>query len=332
MQKNVRYIAIHVKKDYFSQSSKVSTSILFNIMQNTIADGFKGEKAIITPYSIRNYQAQNEITKQLYVTHIGYYPDAKYHYRERENGTNENIFIYCDKGKGWIEYGDERFSIFENQFFIMPANEKHAYGADAKDAWSIYWFHFKGDNIEMFRSIIGKAISIDESDKSRQRDRIQLFDEMFQNLEMGYNPDNLEYITFCLMHFLASLKYIPQYREIKKVKENDFIQKSIVFMKENLENKLSLSDIANAVGYSPSHLNTLFVQRTSFSPVEYYNQLKIQRACSYLQFTELKIKEIAFRLNYYDPFHFSKAFHKEMGITPKEYRKRYQERFEPEQK
>lgn len=55
----------------------------------------------------------------------------------------------------------------------------------------------------------------------------------------------------------------------------------------------------------------------------YYNQLKIQRSCSYLQFSDLKIKEIAFRLGCYDPFHFSKAFLKEMNITPKEYRKRY---------
>ena len=299
-------------------------------MENSIAEGFKGEKAIITPYNVRNYQSQNNITKQLYISHIGYYPDANYHYRERENGTPENIFIYCDKGKGWVEYNEERFILTENQFFILPANEKHAYGADRKNPWSIYWFHFNGDNVSMFSSIIGKMISIDESDKSRQRDRIQLFDEIFQNFEMGYNPDNLEYITFCLMHFMASLKYVSQYREIKKVKENDIIQKSILFMKENLENKILLGDIADAVGYSSSHLNALFVQRTSFSPIEYYSQLKIQRACTYLQFSNLKIKEIAFRLGYYDPFHFSKAFHKEMEITPKEYRKRYQERYKPE--
>jgi AraC-like DNA-binding protein len=37
----------------------------------------------------------------------------------------------------------------------------------------------------------------------------------------------------------------------------------------------------------------------------------------------LKIKEIAFRLGYFDPFHFSKAFHAEMEITPAEYRKHY---------
>lgn len=94
-------------------------------------------------------------------------------------------------------------------------------------------------------------------------------------------------------------------------------------MKENLENKVCLEDIAKSVNYSGSHFSALFAERTSYSPMEYYNQLKIQRACSYLQFSDLKIKEIAFRLGYYDPFHFSKAFNKEMEITPREYRKRY---------
>jgi len=290
-----------------------------------IADGFKGEKAIVTPYNVRTHQEKNPITKQLYVTHIGYYPDAKFHYRVRENGADQYIFIYCVKGKGWIVYNNERYILTENHFFILPRNEYHEYGSDLHNPWSIYWIHFKGENAGLFRQIIGKHINIELADNSRIRDRIQLFEEIYQNLEMGYNPDNLEYITFCLMHFLASLKYIPQYREIKTVKETDVIQKSIVFMKEHLEEKIILNDIANAVGYSASHLNTLFMQRTLISPIAYFNQLKIQRACSYLQFSKLKIKEIAFRLNYYDPFHFTKAFVKEMEITPKEYRKRYQD-------
>ena len=54
--------------------------------------------------------------------------------------------------------------------------------------------------------------------------------------------------------------------------------------------------------------------------MEYYHQLKIQRACSYLQFSDMQIQEIAYLLGYYDPFHFSNAFKQVMEITPKEYR------------
>ena len=248
-----------------------------------VAEGFKGEKAIVTPYNIRNLQRENNITKQLFVSHIGYYPHAENHFREREKGTNENVFIYCESGCGWVSYKGEKYILTKNQAFILPANEQHAYGADEVNPWSIYWLHFCGEGVAMFSSIIGKTISLEESDKSRYDDRFQLFEEMYQNLEMGYSPENLEYVSFCLMHFLASLKYINQFREIKKVRETDFVQKSISFMKENMENKITLEDIAQHVGYSASHFSALFSERTSYAPMEYYNQLKIQRACSFLQ-------------------------------------------------
>jgi AraC-like DNA-binding protein len=288
-----------------------------------IAEGFKGEKAIVTPYNIRNYQAGNPVTRQLYVTHIGYYPKAKNHFRERANGTPEYIFIYCEEGAGWVEYRGERHPLGAHQTFILPAHEAHAYGSGRLHPWSIYWLHFKGENVALFSSIIGRLIDLADSYKSRYKDRFLLFEEMYQNLEMGYSPENLEYVSFCLMHFLASIKYLNQYREIKNVKETDVIQKSILFMKEHLESKLTLKEVADHCGYSVSRFTTLFIEKTSYSPIVYYNQLKIQRACSYIQFSDLQLKEIAFRLGYYDPYHFSKAFKQEMGITPREYRKGY---------
>ncbi|WP_414692990.1 helix-turn-helix domain-containing protein [Parapedobacter sp.] len=59
-----------------------------------------------------------------------------------------------------------------------------------------------------------------------------------------------------------------------------------------------------------------------------HRQLRLSRhqslaSCSLLQFSDLKIKEIAFKLGYYDAFHFSKSFVHEMGISPREYRTRY---------
>jgi AraC-like DNA-binding protein len=156
---------------------------------------------------------------------------------------------------------------------------------------------------------------------ARGDDRFLLFEEMYRNLTMGYNTENMEYVSFCLLYFLASIKYLNQYREINNVKSTDTVQKSILYMRDNLENKITLQNIAGHVGYSVSRFSSLFISKTLYSPMDYYLQLKVQRACSYLQFSDLTIKEISFRLGYYDPFHFSKAFKQEMGVTPKEYRK-----------
>lgn len=299
--------------------------VMENIMDKNKSDGFKGEKAIITPYVIRDAQSVNPITRQLYVTHIGYYPNARNHYRARQDGAPEHVLIYCEKGSGWIDYHNERFHLQQHQAFIIPAEHRHAYGADIEHPWSIYWLHFKGDNTAMFSGMFGKVLSISDTSTNRFTDRIQLFEEIYKNLEMGYSQENMEYITFCAMYFLASFKYMPQFQEINKFERDDVIQNCIYYMRDNVESKISLKDIADSVGYSASHLNALFVQGTSFSPIEYYNQLKIQRVCYYLQFSDLKIKQIAFILGFYDPFHLSKAFLKEMGLSPREYRRRYNE-------
>ena len=227
------------------------------------------------------------------------------------------------RGQGWIEYNDAIYKLDNNQVFILPADQKHAYGASNTNPWTIYWFHFCGENSSMFNSIIGKVVQVNDSNSERFDDRLQLFEEMYKNFETGCHLENLEYVSFCLMYFMSSLKYIDQFCDInRKGKELDVIQKSIMFMREHLEEKITLEDIACHIGYSMDHFGKLFLKKTTLSPMEYYRYLKIQRSCYYLhEYSDMKIKEISYRLGYSDAFHFSRAFKQEMEMTPKEYRR-----------
>ena len=287
-----------------------------------MAEGFKGERAIVLPYSIRNFQTNNEITKSLYITHIGYYPNAKNHFRKRSQGALEDILIYCKKGKGTITIQNEQFKLIENQILIIPANKPHSYESDSADPWSIYWIHFKGTKSEVYSPATEKIITLNDIKISN---RLELFEEMYQNLEMGFYADNLEYSSVCFKHFLSSIKYIDQFITTKSINKSNLetIPMSIVYMRDNLTNKLNLNQIAKHVGYSDSYFRNLFLEKTSFTPIEYLNKLKIQKSCSLLQFSTMKISEIAYFLCYYDPYHFSKSFRKEMEISPREYRKKY---------
>ncbi|WP_026714921.1 AraC family transcriptional regulator [Flavobacterium daejeonense] len=287
-----------------------------------IADGFKDERAIVLPYSIRNFQTNNELTKSLYVTHIGYYPNAKNHFRKRSKGALENILIYCEKGIGTVTIDERQFKLTENQILIIPANKPHSYESDTNDPWSIYWIHFRGTKSDIYSPEMEKIISLNDV---RIANRLELFEEIYQNLEMGFYADNLEYSSICLKHFLSSIKYTDQF--IRSKSENmsdlDTVPMSIIYMRDNLTNKLTLTQIAKHVGYSDSYFRNLFLEKTSFTPIEYLNKLKIQKSCSLLQFSNMKINEIAYYLGYYDPYHFSKSFSKEMEISPREYRKKY---------
>lgn len=102
-------------------------------------DGFKGQRLIVIPESIRRILIENPITNSLYLSDIGYYPKASMHYCERRRGTPEDILIYCVDGEGWIEADNRSFHLTANQFFIIPAGMPHKYGADNANPWSIFW-------------------------------------------------------------------------------------------------------------------------------------------------------------------------------------------------
>src|SRR6185312_8335932 len=108
-------------------------------------EGFQGQKAIVIPKRILSAQCEkNEIMAPLYITDIGYYPKARFHYRERPHGADQHILIYCLEGKGTVRISKPVYSIQSGDFLIIPNHTPHQYAANENDPWTIYWIHFKG--------------------------------------------------------------------------------------------------------------------------------------------------------------------------------------------
>ncbi len=284
-------------------------------------EGFKGQRSVILPDYLIQEMQNDPICNSLYITDIGYYPKAKFHNRKRESGCSQYILIYCVEGEGWFSVDGQKSNITANQFFVIPANTAHSYGTKNINPWSIYWIHFSGKNAGYFYEPATKVQTISPSTISRIDDRIQLFEEMIQNLEMGYSKENLQYANVCLLHFLVSFKYVTQFRQIRTVLEKDNIENLITFMKENLKTKLTLKKLAEEAGISASHLSLIFRQRTGRSPIDYLQNLRIQRACQYLDNTQIKVSAIGQKVGFDDPFHFSRVFKTIMGNSPRDYRK-----------
>ncbi len=94
-------------------------------------------------------------------------------------------------------------------------------------------------------------------------------------------------------------------------------------MQQHVDRMLTLAEIAAAANLSVSHCAAVFRKKTGHSIIEYFNQLKVQKACQYLQFTDLRVKEIADRLGIEDPFYFSRLFTRIAGMSPAKYRATY---------
>lgn len=284
-------------------------------------EGFDGQRAIVIPRKIiSQYCISNALITNTYITDIGYYPKARYHYRERIHGSEQHILIYCQEGKGTVTIKKEIYDIISGDCVIIPAGISHSYAADSTNPWTIYWVHFKGTNTNDIVTRFKEKNGSYKGHVDFEESRILMFEDMYANLEMGYSYDNLSYTNLCFLHFIASFLFGSNYNLASKNQSIDTINTSILFMKKNIDQMLTLEKMSTSVNLSASHFSFLFRKKTGFSPIEYFNHLKVQKACQYLLFTDLRIKEIADKLGIEDPYYFSRMFSKIMGVSPDNYR------------
>ena len=282
-------------------------------------EGFTGERSIVLPEMTIEMACEDPLVSSLYITDIGYYPCAEGHFRKRQQPISEYVLIYCMEGEGWFKLEEHIYNVRENQFFILPPNHAHSYGADKDSPWTIYWIHFTGPHAAIYSENSQEPMNIRPAINSRISERQHVFEEIFSTLERSTNLESLRYASSLLHYYLASMRYLRLYRPEAPTSPS-LIDAVKHYMQENIEKRLTLEQIAHYTGYSPSHFSSLFRKATGESPLAYLNRLKIEHACLLLKTTDMRINQICHKVGISDNYYFSRLFKQYQGISPKQYR------------
>jgi len=152
---------------------------------------------------------------------------------------------------------------------------------------------------------------------------LQYYDNIFKKW-LNDSPDTT--CRFCndsttLLWGLFSLFSRKGHADTLAREENVLLTRITGYLEENVCEKYSLKKMAQYLNYNPNYLCTFFVSRTGMTLGEYFNQLKITRACRYLRDTDKPISEIATTLGFSSPNHFSCNFSAIKKMPPKQYRR-----------
>lgn len=98
----------------------------------------------------------------------------------------------------------------------------------------------------------------------------------------------------------------------------------LLYISEHYAEKITLESLAKQFHVSSSHLSRIFCNAYHISPINYLINTRISLSTDLLLKTDLSIGEIAEKIGYDNPAHYTNMFTKRIGCSPKEYREQNQ--------
>lgn len=109
------------------------------------------------------------------------------------------------------------------------------------------------------------------------------------------------------------------------MENSEIITKAISYINKSYRKKdINIDNIAANAGFCTDYFNRIFCAHTGFNAMEYLRFTRIKNAAQQIRFTEKSILDIALDCGYENHESFSRAFRKQYGMSPTEYRKKYE--------
>ena len=91
-------------------------------------------------------------------------------------------------------------------------------------------------------------------------------------------------------------------------------------MERNYQRELTVEEIADVCKLNRSYFSKLFRESMGCPPQEFLIRLRLSKAAELMQTTKASIGDIAADCGYPNQLHFSRAFKKRYGVSPREWR------------
>lgn len=211
--------------------------------------------------------------------------------------------ITCDNDSVRLEKG--QCAVFRNDRYYLAEYER---GLSDRVTWCETMPATLPESV--VQKLRGKPIQLQTSHQvaTLQRFGIQLGRGMNQSANMLRNA--IGYALF--MEF---------FHEAHILEESLNIPKPVVLVRSTIEHSyartFTVSELADTVGITSQHLNTLFRRHVGETPIRYLWRKRAERGHFLLLHSGLSVSEIAYQCGYKTPFHFSRHIKQLFGLSPK---------------
>lgn len=245
-------------------------------------------------------------------------------YQEKEKGFafkgEAHDFLeltYVDKGKMYTAIDDQTILMEQGDVIFYNQNQFHTQWCDSDQSVSFLTLTF---DMNMAPAVLfGRSLAADNEMRALLQKII--FEKENNSL---YSEDLIlcylkEFIIKLARNLLLEKTIVQQDSEIRTRIDDTIIEKCMNFIEKNIENKISVPDVARSIPISPSYLTLIFRKKTGATVIDYINNFRLEKSKELINTTNLNFSQISEKLGYSSIHYFSRQFKMKYGISPSEY-------------
>lgn len=118
--------------------------------------------------------------------------------------------------------------------------------------------------------------------------------------------------------------YMQLIRKYSRRQYSDLIRLCMDYIDFHFSEQITLASMANQFSVSESYLSARFTKETKMNFVTYVNSVRVDYACTLLEKLQLPMQKVAELCGFSNSNYFARVFHREIGMSPSQYRKRKQ--------
>lgn len=251
--------------------------------------------------------------------------------------------VYVDRGEIEIDMEEKRIKLEQGNAAFHQPGEYHNLRANGVVAPNLVVISFvcHSPAMDFFRS---RVLSLGDTEKhllaTIVREAMGAFSSPLEDTfltQLKRREDPLfgaeQMLGLSLEELLISLRrnfggISGNTTTLKRGLEQDIVSAALDYMQEHVREKLTFSQIADAVGVSGTGLKTVFKARMGEGVMAYFSQMKMEMAKAMIREGNMNISQISAHLGF-DSIHlFSRRFRQLTGMSPTEYGRSVKVEFE----
>lgn len=255
--------------------------------------------------------------------------------------------VFIEKGSCTHIFQDQEMLLLSGDSFLVTPETSHSFliheqtsiyncqfypNAIDPNVFELIKISTKNDPASMKANLLKRTPSSFQADINKQGiihldPSERIFIQSILDGMIRLQTDQEEHYQIMKQKYLEIILLIYQKRSdqqfknyYKQPKQNQsMILRSLEFIEDNLTETIDFHELAQNENLSTNHYRKLFKDVTGLSPVEYINRLRITKACTYLNNSDMSMSEIAASVGIYDANYFSRLFKNFMGCSPRQY-------------